>query len=1261
MESSETLVVKVVPGGVADEPPRLRRASGAPGLGRSPISSRRALSRRRSLRSDSGLGAPASHPSRLSDGRPSRGGDDDDARPQSAASRARRAVVDTIDTAPSQIFLFLILILALFLTDVVALVSAPDVVNEPVGWTMFAVLIVFAAEFFLNCACRDKYLLSFFFWMDLLGTFSIVADVPWLSEGWLPDGAEIGTTLRVSRAAKIGARVTKDWARVARAVDALPVLRVFRLVRARTRDKDIDGASERASGLTRSLGIHRRRPGGANSSTSRIARNLTESMSKNIAVVVLLTILAAPMLLWNDSDTIPAAYHQSLRAVLDVEGRTERLERAVGQAVADGFYDFFRDSERKPVALVFGGGAWNWTAEYPRSRRSSDHLTIQSGDCDDVLDVPPAVHPAEPSSCVRMELDIALVNQWTAFLNIGMVLFVIVELVLVSALLTMVTNRLVVFPLERIFDKIKSNMDKIMGAFGAGGPGEEEENGGNEGGMGAMEAAVEKMTRLVKHVAGSGAQGAHMVNEYVNDANVDEKTRAWLMDMNTNKTPKRGELRPSPSLGASARRASLGGAGTPNKSPNMSRRGSRVNTPARFQGQHSALQGQHSALQGQRRGSRVVTPVRRDSGALAPLGALAPTSLLRSFDEASPPTTRSPSRRSSRESDRGPGSGPNAGADAFAPLDVFGMSDDDDDLSDGDDHIRAGPELRLRQARRRSRVRVQAVASAVEAAAALGVELPSGLDWGLIDTWEFDALALTSEDARAYVLLMFGSLGLLRSEEDAGAYRAKLASVDAETAAAEGFCSVDRAWHFLARVEGGYRDNAYHNFRHAVDVTHTVYRYIVLTEPRTHVTPVEKFSLMIAALSHDLDHPGVNNAFLVNTKDALATVYNDSSVLENSHIARLYNLIDTRQTRQARAQARRRDRERLKRANGHHEHDDDDDDDASGAEEEHPDEANVFELLDDELYREVRKMIIACVLHTDMSHHFKMVSQMEVFYEVHSEGIRANTRRVNRGITVECIYVEPEDRLFVLQVMLHAADISNPVKPLATYGKWAENVLREFFAQGDQERALGMDVSPMMDAAATNAAMSQINFIEFVVAPLYASFVRLFPETSRLVAHLVANRMHYQAVLERELEGTGVPNGGHPPLENAALGMRAGTGKTEEERRAEKAATRARFRALIDKHEFLRTGARDILLASPTFRILISEDQATGASAPLPTALDVFDDDARRAEAKRDKGSHLSATTSRRGFLGGAAAGMRDFVTNGGRRASAHGRRESEA
>jgi hypothetical protein len=48
---------------------------------------------------------------------------------------------------------------------------------------------------------------------------------------------------------------------------------------------------------------------------------------------------------------------------------------------------------------------------------------------------------------------------------------------------------------------------------------------------------------------------------------------------------------------------------------------------------------------------------------------------------------------------------------------------------------------------------------------------------------------------------------------------------------------------------------------------------------------------------------------------------------------------------------------------------------------------------------------------------------------------------VNRGIMVDCIYNKSEDRTFMLGVILHAADISNPVKPLQTYQKWARCVL----------------------------------------------------------------------------------------------------------------------------------------------------------------------------------------------------------------------------
>ena len=67
------------------------------------------------------------------------------------------------------------------------------------------------------------------------------------------------------------------------------------------------------------------------------------------------------------------------------------------------------------------------------------------------------------------------------------------------------------------------------------------------------------------------------------------------------------------------------------------------------------------------------------------------------------------------------------------------------------------------------------------------------------------------------------------------------------------------------------------------------------------MSSVERFALMIAAVCHDMDHPGnslmlpnlldhwhragLQNSFLVETKNALATIYNDRSVLENRHVS----------------------------------------------------------------------------------------------------------------------------------------------------------------------------------------------------------------------------------------------------------------------------------------------------------------------------------------------------------------------------------------
>lgn len=95
----------------------------------------------------------------------------------------------------------------------------------------------------------------------------------------------------------------------------------------------------------------------------------------------------------------------------------------------------------------------------------------------------------------------------------------------------------------------------------------------------------------------------------------------------------------------------------------------------------------------------------------------------------------------------------------------------------------------------------------------------------------------------------------------------------------------------------------YHNFRHACDVLQAVFHFLVSngiippllgegTGPKvvscalaSLIRPVHALTLLIAAIGHDVGHPGVNNVFLVKVKAAVAQVYNDHSVLESYHCA----------------------------------------------------------------------------------------------------------------------------------------------------------------------------------------------------------------------------------------------------------------------------------------------------------------------------------------------------------------------------------------
>lgn len=97
---------------------------------------------------------------------------------------------------------------------------------------------------------------------------------------------------------------------------------------------------------------------------------------------------------------------------------------------------------------------------------------------------------------------------------------------------------------------------------------------------------------------------------------------------------------------------------------------------------------------------------------------------------------------------------------------------------------------------------------------------------------------------------------------------------------------------FVDEVEKGYSSVPYHNWFHAVDVAHATWRLANLCNVIDFLEYHETLAVLVAALAHDLGHPGVNSRFLIETKHTLAMTYNDRPESFRNYIfwERLYSI-----------------------------------------------------------------------------------------------------------------------------------------------------------------------------------------------------------------------------------------------------------------------------------------------------------------------------------------------------------------------------------
>jgi hypothetical protein len=70
---------------------------------------------------------------------------------------------------------------------------------------------------------------------------------------------------------------------------------------------------------------------------------------------------------------------------------------------------------------------------------------------------------------------------------------------------------------------------------------------------------------------------------------------------------------------------------------------------------------------------------------------------------------------------------------------------------------------------------------------------------------------------------------------------------------------------FINEVCDGYQSNPYHSFQHAVDVTYMTFLFLMDMgiQKRARLSQLHVVSILVAALGHDVLHPGLSNLFQV--------------------------------------------------------------------------------------------------------------------------------------------------------------------------------------------------------------------------------------------------------------------------------------------------------------------------------------------------------------------------------------------------------------
>ncbi|KAA0703031.1 Dual 3',5'-cyclic-AMP and -GMP phosphodiesterase 11A [Triplophysa tibetana] len=257
---------------------------------------------------------------------------------------------------------------------------------------------------------------------------------------------------------------------------------------------------------------------------------------------------------------------------------------------------------------------------------------------------------------------------------------------------------------------------------------------------------------------------------------------------------------------------------------------------------------------------------------------------------------------------------------------------------------------------------------------------------------------------------------------------------------------------WLLTVRKNYRTVAYHNWRHAFNVSQCMFVMITTAGFQEVLTDTETLALMVGCLCHDLDHRGTNNAFQAKSGSALALLYGTSATLEHHHFNHAVMILQSE---------------------GH----------------------NIFANLSSKEYSNMMQLLKQAILATDLTLYFKRRTK---FFECVLSG--------------QFSWSNEEHRDIIRSMLMTACDLGAVTRPWEISKQVAELVTSEFFEQGDRERSeLKLTPAAIFDRNRKDELPElQLEWIDGICMPLYEALVELNRKLQPMVDGIDANRKKWE-------------------------------------------------------------------------------------------------------------------------------------------------------